>query len=298
MPPRTASKDADDAATRALGSAARLLRAALARLDDVLMPQTCAVCGVWMDSRRPFLCVACEGAVRAALDVSYCRRCARSAHPYSLSEDDCPQCRGERHWNVAGTVRIGPYVPELRELVLSLKYGGSDRSAEALAELLAGRLRAAAWLDEVDFLTPVPMHWRRRWFGRRPHATLLATALGRRLGLPVARAVRRRRHTPSQLTIASATGRFDNIRGCFDVPRPGRVAGRCVCIIDNLAVTGATLHEVSKALRKAGARRIYAAVAARSVRWNDFQAQPDAFAGPARDPTDSKATTVAGAGSA
>lgn len=277
MPAPKLSESAGAPAARAVSAGLRALRAALARVDDVLMPQTCAVCGAWIDSRREFACEPCETALRAAAQVPYCGRCGRSAHPFAQAEDGCGECRGERHWNIAGMARIGPYVPELRQLVLGLKYGGRERCAAALGGMLAERLRLAPWLGDVDLLVPVPMHWRRRWFGRSPHAALLAAAVGRRLRLRVAAVVRRVRHTPSQLTLASATARFANIRGCFDVPRPRAVAGRCVCIIDNLAATGATVAEVSKALRRAGARRIYAAVAARSVLWSDFQASAAAL---------------------
>ena len=41
------------------------------------------------------------------------------------------------------------------------------------------------------------------------------------------------------------------------------MAGKTVCIVDNLMSTGATVTEVSKVLRRAGAKRIYAAVVAR-----------------------------------
>ena len=51
-----------------------------------------------------------------------------------------------------------------------------------------------------------------------------------------------------------------------------RLAGKCVCIVDNLVATGATVCEVSKALRRAGARRVYAAVIGRTVFAGDVQA--------------------------
>jgi predicted amidophosphoribosyltransferase len=56
------------------------------------------------------------------------------------------------------------------------------------------------------------------------------------------------------------------------------VQGMTVCIVDNLLVTGATVCEVSKVLRKAGAKKIYAAVAARTVSGGDFQAADEAVA--------------------
>ena len=65
----------------------------------------------------------------------------------------------------------------------------------------------------------------------------------------------------------SRAERFRNVAGCFAVKRWAieRLAGKTVCIVDNLLATGATVHEVSKVLREGGAKRIYVAVIARTV---------------------------------
>ncbi len=94
--------------------------------------------------------------------------------------------------------------------------------------------------------------------------------------IPVRRAVRRIKYTRSQTHVESRAQRFENVKGCFGPASwfrlLGRVRGRTVCIVDNLLVTGATLYEVSKVLRRAGAKRIYAAVIGRTVLAGDFQA--------------------------
>ena len=122
------------------------------------------------------------------------------------------------------------------------------------------------------------MHWLRRAQRRCDHTGVLAGALSRQLGVRVLKGVLREKNTPSQTRIVSRQKRFENVKGCFAVSRPKRVADKTVCIVDNLIVTGATVHEVSKVLRKAGAKRNYAAVVARSVMPGDVQAE--ALTGP------------------
>ncbi|MEW6252094.1 MAG: phosphoribosyltransferase family protein, partial [Planctomycetota bacterium] len=186
----------------------------------------------------------------------------------------------EAHWNVAGVARVGAYGEVERRVLLGLKYRGHERNAGVLAEWLAEALARQPWGRELEALVPVPMHWLRRLQRPCDHARVLAEALGRRLNLPVVRLVRRARHSPSQTGMTTKTQRFENVKGCFAPPlwwlpaqgpwawRRGRlaarVAGRTVCIIDNLLVTGATVTEVSKVLRRAGARRIYVAVVSRA----------------------------------
>jgi predicted amidophosphoribosyltransferase len=143
---------------------------------------------------------------------------------------------------------------------------------------MAEALRELPWLHELDALVPVPMHWLRRWQRRCNHTMVLTTALSKELGIPLLKGVLREKNTPSQTHVTSRTKRFENVKGCFAVNRPDRVAGKTVCIVDNLIVTGATAHEVSKVLRKAGAKRIYLAVAARTAIPSDLQAKPPAIA--------------------
>ncbi|MEN9621948.1 MAG: hypothetical protein RLZZ67_382 [Candidatus Parcubacteria bacterium] len=50
--------------------------------------------------------------------------------------------------------------------------------------------------------------------------------------------------------------RFDNLRNCFAVFEPEKVAGRCVIIFDDILTTGATLGEAASAIRRAGANHV------------------------------------------
>jgi ComF family protein len=258
-----------------------LFRATGAALDAV-SPQTCVACEAWIRGwippSIPALCDDCRAATEEVSAGAYCPYCARSTSPMTIDEQGCGRCRREDHWNVAGIVRVGTWRAAsehdgpLARLLLDLKYHGRERNAELLGGLLAERLRTAVWFRELDALVPVPMHWLRRWQRPSDHARLLAEAVSRRTGVPVrCAAVRRVRYATSQARVASRQARFENVRGCFGPSRWPGIAGQTVCIIDNLLVTGATIHEVSKVLRKSGAKRIYAAVVARSAPPGDDQ---------------------------
>ncbi len=246
------------------------LRTLAAGVLDAALPQTCAACGEWLPAGTGIVCQACHDEVLTALARPYCPRCGRTAPRPAIHDDGCARCRFEPFWNVAGVARVGVYEPALRALLLGLKYHGRERNADYLAGRLADALASRGWHTELDALVPVPMHWLRRVQRPCDHAAILTEALARRLRLPLVRPVWRARHAQSQTTLASKTARFENVRNCFAAPpwylppwpKP-RLAGKTVCIVDNLAAAGATLAEVSKVLRRAGAKRIYAVVVAR-----------------------------------
>jgi ComF family protein len=245
-------------------------------VQDALLPQTCVICGQWIPGGSGPTCKSCVDQLAEITRASYCPRCGRTMPPAAIDEEGCARCKHERFWNVAGVARLGAYGPALQRLTVGLKYHGRERNAEFAADLLATVIAQRGWRAELDFVVPVPMHRWRRWQRPCDHAALLAAAVARRLKIPLLEALRRTKYTPSQTQMSSARQRFENVRGCFALRRGAgvRLAGRCVCIIDNLMATGATAHEVSKVLRRAGARRIYVTVIARAVLPGDAQAAP------------------------
>ncbi len=144
------------------------------------------------------------------------------------------------------------------ELVRRFKFDRRRDARELLVAWLLARMRALAF----DVIVPLPRHVARvRSEGCDP-VHELAKQLARNTGAPlVERALRRARPTPPQ-TGLSIAGRRANVAGSF-AAEPGRLAGRRVLLLDDVATTGATLAEAARALRRtSGAKRIILAAVA------------------------------------
>lgn len=260
-------------------------------LIDAILPQDCTACHAPIDTAQnagdsnhgpslfePSLCRACDALVAPLLNLTYCPRCARTVQPHSIHENKyCAWCSRESQWNIAGIARIGPYASPLREMLCSLKFGGNQRAADWIAGRLAQALRNRPWFSRVEMLVPVPMHWMRRLQRPCAHARVLAEALGARLHLPVRSWVWRWKYAPSQMAITTRSARLENVADCFG-PSPWalhHVQGRRVCIVDNLVVSAGTIYEVSKVLRRLGAKEIFTAIACRATTIGGFQAKPE-----------------------
>ena len=72
----------------------------------------------------------------------------------------------------------------------------------------------------------------------------------------------RARHAPPQSALAWAE-RAKNISGAFVCMQD--IAGRSVAVVDDVLTTGATLNEIARVLRSAGASRVVGWVAARTL---------------------------------
>lgn len=239
---------------------------------EAVWPRCCLACGGALNGSPTALCATCRDRVQHLQALPCCPRCGRSASPLATDRTGCPGCRRERFWNHRGLVRVGPYEPPLRDWLLAIKYGRDRRALEQVAQRLAQRLTAAPWFDEVDALIAVPRHWLRRLERRWDHASVLAGRVARIAGRPLWTGVLRRcRFTPSLVRAAQTRQqRFELVRDSFRCRRPGRIRDKTLCLIDNVVVTGATLCEAVRTLRRSGAARVHAAVVCRQSAPGDW----------------------------
>jgi ComF family protein len=183
-----------------------------------------------------------------------CRTPFRNAFPLD-SEGRCALCRnGLRGFDAAYC--FGSYEGSLRELIHLFKYGKIKSLAGPLSRLLATALP----LDErFDAVAPVPLHWLRQWRRGFNQSELLARHVARRSGVPLVRALRRRRSTAAQAGLSN-TGRRSNVSGAFAVPADerwrSRIRSKRILLIDDVMTTGSTAAACAFALKRAGAARV------------------------------------------
>lgn len=143
----------------------------------------------------------------------------------------------------------------------ALKYQADFLQAAMLARLMAQRLlRRAAPLPQL--ILPAPLH-ASRLFGRGYNQ---AWEIGRRLGPLIgvrceARMLRKLRRTADQIGLSHAQ-RQRNVRGAFHCMRS--LEGLHIALLDDVITTGATLNELARVCRAAGASTIEAWSAART----------------------------------
>jgi len=169
----------------------------------------------------------------------------------------CGRCIAEPpHYDIV--VAACRYAFPLDSLIQAYKYNGRLVAGAALASLLTDRVR-----QRPDLIVPVPLtaqRLRERGFNQ---ALELARALGQVMGVPVnAQLCVKTRDTAPQTRLPWKERR-KNIRGAFVVE--GGVAGCHVGVVDDVLTTGATLSELARNLKRAGAATVTGYVIARTV---------------------------------
>jgi ComF family protein len=174
------------------------------------------------------------------------------ANEYPLDEHGvCAACRaGLRGFDRASS--FGFYEGPLRSLIHLFKYAGM----KPLARTLAGFMEQALPVDErYDAVVPVPLHWRKQWERGYNQAELLARHMAKRRGVPLVKALRRKRPTAIQASLAVA-GRRRNVAGAFLTRPQASLAGKRILLIDDVMTTGATASACAVALKRGGAKSV------------------------------------------
>jgi ComF family protein len=166
------------------------------------------------------------------------------------AEGRCALCRsGLRGFDHAYC--FGAYEGTLRELIHLYKYRRMRPLAKPLGRLLALALPRDQRFDAV---VAVPLHWRRKWDRGFNQSELLAQSIARSWGIPMMRAVKRRKATRAQAGLSN-NRRRENVAGAF-VARGGTVRGLRLLLVDDVMTTGATASACGGVLKRAGAQSV------------------------------------------
>ncbi len=150
-----------------------------------------------------------------------------------------------------------------RVLVHALKYG--DRLD--LAPMMGRWVSQAGHelLAEADALVPVPLHWRRLWARRFNQSAMLAAAISKESGVPIAAGALKRVKPTAQQVGLSRAERAQNVQGAFRVLPEGKAAvtGRRLVLVDDVLTSGATVDGCAQALLRASAANVDVLIFAR-----------------------------------
>ena len=229
-----------------------------------LYPNACLICDATEGDAGTFrhgVCNKCRVAVTTDPHAA-CPWCAQTVGPHTDTTNGCAECRGTP-LGFERAFRLGPYDGKLRDAVLRMKFlageGLADLLGRTFAECRGEALRAA----EVDLVTPVPLHWWRKWTRGYNQSEAVARELAAALKAPfMPRLLQRTRWTPQQVQ-PTREARRENVKGAFRVSRSARLTGKTVLLVDDVMTTGSTLGEAARMLCNAGADRVVVAVLAR-----------------------------------
>lgn len=199
--------------------------------------------------------------IRNQLQCDFCAASIRELNPLTPG---CPFCqKANLQFNQA--IAIGNYGALLQELVIRMKNQRDEQLAIQLGQLLALRLIDTAFFPDIDLVTPVPTHWRRRFQRGFSASEILCETIASACGFPAEQTILQLKRQTKKQGMLSMSGRLQNVKNAFGVRIDSAVAGKTILVVDDVMTSGATTSEIAKILKRSGAEQVYVAVVARGT---------------------------------
>ena len=148
-----------------------------------------------------------------------------------------------------------PYKGILERAIPGIKFGKKIELARMLGIILGSCVKNEGILG--DLIVPVPLSEARLEERGFNQAYEIAYPVARINSIPIASdCLVRVKDTQRQSQITDTNLRERNVKGAFEVSDDWDVTGLRVIVIDDVATTGATLHEAAKVLLRAGASKV------------------------------------------
>ena len=213
----------------------------------VLFGGSCFLCRGRTDDR---ICADCDADL-PRLDFPLCPRCALASPGGAV----CGRCLSRApHYDATRAALAYDFPADA--LVHSLKFRGEL----SLAPLLASYLSRRIGNDGVDHVVPVPLSAKR--LRERGYNQSVEIARHLRKGLLDVALCERARDVRPQIELPYDE-RQSNVRGAFRCTRS--LVGARIAVVDDVMTTGATLNELARTLKAAGAVHVVNWVVTRTL---------------------------------
>lgn len=222
---------------------------------DLLLKQTC------------ILCTSHNGGT-----LGVCDACISDLPWHSTAQ--CPQCSLISDGSVCGSCLSSPpyfdasqalftYDYPIDSLLQHYKYKETLHLANTFASLLGKKLSQSPTEQKIDLIIPMPMHTTRLKQRGFNQALEIARLISKNMKIKLDyKTCQRIKLAPPQAGL-SLKERVKNIRGAFHCQQS--LSGSNVAIIDDVMTTGASMNELAKTLKQAGAAHVECWVIARTL---------------------------------
>ncbi len=228
-------------------------------LCDLLFPPKCIYCGdILKPEQRPLICDKCKAKIPD--DDAVCSKCG-GAILHVDRKPACPTCKAAgRYFDCAYSTAI--YENETRDAIIRYKYKYQPELAEPLSWFLVKGLRRVGISNRIiDFAVSVPADSEREKIRGFDSAGMIAKYVAKKLDIEYKKGVVKKYGRNEKQSTLNKREREENVKGVFAAAAD--VKGKSILLVDDIITTGATAAEVSKILKRAGAKYVFVATVAR-----------------------------------
>ncbi len=230
---------------------------------DILYPRHCFACDKSLhEEQNTYICESCLEIIETT-EARRCSKCGlKLGAGITSSSKGCHECNNT-NLRFEKSFFVSDNTEPVKTLIHQFKYKKHMCLATPLGLLLTNLLLQKT-IGEIDFVVPVPLHWKKKRERGFNQSELMARKISRKLSIPIStNNLFRVKNTLSQ-TQLSRTQRQKNVKGAFKVKDPEMFFRKNVLLVDDVLTTGMTASECAKNLENAGTNKVFLIALARS----------------------------------
>lgn len=210
---------------------------------SIVFPENCVACGTSLVKGESHLCSHCRLNLPLA-DSQLKNRLLKNKFAY---EPKITYVNAYLTFQKSGSTQ---------KLLHQLKYRGNRDLGIKLGAWFGGQLLNDSEFRRFDLLLPVPLHKRKLRMRGYNQSAAIAEGMALVTGIPAVETLMERTRFTSTQTKKHKVERWENVERVFNTPRPDRVRGRKIILIDDVLTTGSTLATCAGTLIDAGAEEV------------------------------------------
>lgn len=207
-------------------------------IDETFFPRYCYGCGDILVSSEKILCTKCL----FELSKSYSINNPESDLVNKLS----------LYFPVNHAVSLLNYEKEClaSNLLHRFKYNEETIIGKFVTNLICKELNEVAWIKDIDYIIPLPLHWRRKIRRGFNQSAVIGKTLSKHFKIKLkTNCVKRIKNNKSQTSMKKEE-RWNNVENIFKLRKASLLEGKHILLVDDLVTTGASLNSCIKTLSK------------------------------------------------
>lgn len=212
---------------------------------DFIVPRFCIVCDTPLNYSSIFICNECESEIQILGDSQ-------------ITEEYEQHFTDNKFIDAYTSLYVFEENGNLQKLIHALKYEKKFKVGFFLGEKLSEVRKKTILSWNADLIIPVPLFNLKKIERNYNQAYYIAKGVGKNLNIQIKdNLIKRMKNTVSQTTL-NMSEREENVHGAFSILHKTKIKSKRIIIIDDVITTGATVKEIAKILKEAGAEKVFA----------------------------------------
>ncbi len=216
---------------------------------DLIFPRVCGICGKFNEN---WICENCYKTLK------------KFQKSIIIYKNNLLVQNKERKIYYDRILYFFEYKGIIRKLILKYKFQSQAYLNNLFSEIILRDENSCKVLEDYDLLIPVPMYEKKKKQRGYNQTELISKNVCEKLNIILdINSVIKIRNTKVQSTL-SAEERKENLKNAFYVQNKEKIKDKKIIVFDDIFTTGETVNEISKVLKKSGAKEILILILAKN----------------------------------